>query len=58
MSSNDRPGAAHRQARSVAREQVEGESAEVTRSARTGLPVVDLGTAVTPDDVHSLEDER
>ncbi|EID52495.1 hypothetical protein SacxiDRAFT_0213 [Saccharomonospora xinjiangensis XJ-54] len=30
----------------------------MTRSARTGLPVVDLGTAVTPDDVHSLEDER
>jgi hypothetical protein len=32
-------------------------SREVTRSARTGLPVVRLGTVITTDDVRSLEDD-
>lgn len=30
---------------------------EVTRSQRTGLPVVRLGTVITTEDVRALEDE-
>lgn len=33
-------------------------AAEVTTSARTGLPVVHLGTVVTTDDVRALEDDE
>jgi hypothetical protein len=32
-------------------------TAEVSRSATTGLPVVTLGVVVTTDDVRALEDE-
>ena len=32
-------------------------ASEVTRSSRTGLPVVRLGAVVTTEDVRSLEDE-
>ncbi len=35
-----------------------GPSTEVSRSTRTGLPVVSLGTVVTSEDVRSLEDEE
>lgn len=35
-----------------------GPVTEVSRSARTGLPVVSLGTVVTSEDVRSLEDEE
>jgi hypothetical protein len=34
-----------------------GHPTEVSRSARTGLPVVSLGTVVTCEQVRSLEDE-
>jgi hypothetical protein len=33
-------------------------TSEITRSARTGLPVIHLGTVVTTDDVRSLEDDE
>jgi Arc/MetJ family transcription regulator len=32
--------------------------AEVTRSERTGLPVVGLGTVITSEDVRALEDDE
>jgi hypothetical protein len=32
-------------------------SREMIRSARTGLPVVRLGTVITTDDVRALEDD-
>jgi hypothetical protein len=35
----------------------EGGAAEITRSLRTGLPVVRLGEAVTSEDVRALEDD-
>lgn len=31
---------------------------EITESARTGLPVVTLGTTITTEDVRSLEDDE
>jgi predicted transcriptional regulator len=34
-----------------------GEDLEVSRSSKTGLPVVRLGKVVTSEDVRSLEDE-
>jgi hypothetical protein len=34
-----------------------GRAAEISRSARTGLPVVRLGTVITTDDVRALDDE-
>lgn len=34
-----------------------GGSAEVSRSPRTGLPVLRLGTVITSDDVRALEDD-
>jgi Arc/MetJ family transcription regulator len=34
------------------------QAAEVARSAKTGLPVVHLGTVVTTDDVRALEDDE
>jgi hypothetical protein len=35
----------------------QGDTAGVSRSARTGLPVVRLGTVVTTDDVRALDDD-
>jgi predicted transcriptional regulator len=35
-----------------------GKTVEVSRSLKTGLPVVSLGTVVTSEDVRSLEDEE
>jgi Arc/MetJ family transcription regulator len=35
----------------------ESRSAELTRSAATGLPVVHLGRMITTEDVRALEDE-
>jgi Arc/MetJ family transcription regulator len=35
----------------------DGGEVGVTRSARTGLPVVRLGTVITSEDVRALEDE-
>jgi hypothetical protein len=32
-------------------------TAEISRSARTGLPMVHLGTVITTDDVRALDDE-
>jgi len=34
-----------------------GNSGEVTRSARTGLPVAHLGRTITSEDVRRLEDD-
>ncbi|HEX6472957.1 MAG TPA: hypothetical protein VF069_27960 [Streptosporangiaceae bacterium] len=34
-----------------------GGSAEVSRSSRTGLPVIHLGSVITTEDVRALEDE-
>jgi Arc/MetJ family transcription regulator len=36
----------------------QGQDAEVTTSARTGLPVVHLGQTITTEDVRALEDEE
>jgi len=36
----------------------QGQDAEVTTSARTGLPVVHLGRTITTEDVRALEDEE
>lgn len=36
----------------------EGRPAEISRSPRTGLPVVRLGSIITTEDVRSLEDEE
>ena len=33
------------------------QTASVSRSSRTGLPVVTLGTVITTDDVRALEDD-
>jgi hypothetical protein len=35
----------------------EGQDADVTTSARTGLPVVHLGRTITTEDVRALEDD-
>jgi predicted transcriptional regulator len=69
----DLPDDLHRQAKSIARDTSrtlsetvadlmpralgQGHSAEVTRSDRTGLPVVRLGTVITTEDVRALDDE-
>lgn len=69
----DLPDDLHRQALSIARDTSrslsetvadlmrrglsKGKAGEITRSARTGLPLVHLGTVVTTEDVRSLEDE-
>lgn len=69
----DLPDDLHRQALSIARDTSrtlsetvadlmrralgQGHSAEVTRSDRTGLPVVRLGTVITTEDVRALDDE-
>ena len=34
-----------------------GQAATVSRSPRTGLPVVTLGTVITSEDVRSLDDD-
>jgi hypothetical protein len=34
-----------------------GAAAEISRSPRTGLPVVRLGTVITSEDVRALEDD-
>ena len=36
----------------------QGQDAEVTTSARTGLPVVHLGRTITTEDVRALEDDE
>lgn len=70
----DIPDDLHRQAMSIARDTSRTLSeivadlmrrglgqhgaAEVSRSARTGLPVVRLGTVITTDDVRALEDDQ
>jgi predicted transcriptional regulator len=70
----DLPDDLHRQALSIARDTSrtlseivaelmrrglgEGRPAQVSRSARTGLPVVTLGKVVTTDDVRSLDDDQ
>jgi len=35
-----------------------GDTAAISTDPRTGLPVVSVGTAVTSEDVRSLEDEQ
>lgn len=35
-----------------------GSSAALSKDARTGLPLVSVGTVVTSEDVRSLEDEE
>ncbi len=35
----------------------QGHPAEVSRSARTGLPVLHLGTVITTEDVRALDDD-
>jgi predicted transcriptional regulator len=70
----DLPDDLHRQASSIARDTSrtlsetvadllrralrQGTTSEITRSARTGLPVIHLGTVITTDDVRSLEDDE
>ncbi|WP_163567403.1 antitoxin [Fodinicola feengrottensis] len=70
----DLPEDLHRQAVSIARDTArtlsetvvdlmrralgQGGTPEVTRSARTGLPVVHLATTITTEDVRSLEDDQ
>jgi len=69
----DLPDDLHRQAQAIARDTQRtlsetiadlmrrgmgyGTAAEVSRSPKTGLPVIRLGTVVTSEDVRSLEDE-
>jgi Arc/MetJ family transcription regulator len=69
----DLPDDLHRQALSIARDTSrtlsetvadllrralgQGATTEITHSARTGLPVVHLGTVITTEDVRSLEDD-
>jgi hypothetical protein len=36
----------------------QGQDADVTTSARTGLPVVHLGRTITTEDVRALEDDE
>lgn len=47
----DLPDELHRQVRAIARE-----TQRTSRSPRTGLPIVSLGTVVTTEDVRSLDD--
>lgn len=70
----DIPDDLHRQALSIARDTSrtlseivaelmrrglgEGRPPEISRSARTGLPVVTLGKVITTEDVRSLEDDQ
>jgi PIN domain nuclease of toxin-antitoxin system len=70
----DLPDDLHRQAVSIARDTSRtlsetvadlmrrglglGESAAISRSERTGLPVVHLGTVITTDDVRALDDDQ
>jgi hypothetical protein len=35
----------------------QGRAAKLSRSARTGLPVIHLGTVITTEDVRALDDE-
>jgi hypothetical protein len=69
----DLPDDLHRQALSIARDTSrtlsetvadlmrrglgQGKAAEISRSPRTSLPVVHLGTVVTTEDVRVLEDD-
>jgi Arc/MetJ family transcription regulator len=69
----DLPDDLHRQAMSIARDTArtlsetvadlmrraleQGRAAEISRSPRTGLPVVRLGTVITTEDVRALEDD-
>jgi predicted transcriptional regulator len=69
----DFPDDLHRQAQAIARDTNRtlsetitdlvrrglgyGKSPDMSRSAKTGLPVVSLGRVVTSEDVRSLEDE-
>lgn len=68
------PDDLHRRARSIARDRSRGlsttvtdlirrglgetEAIEVSRSERTGLPLVRLGITMTSDDVRALEDDE
>lgn len=70
----DLPDDLHRQVRAIARDTqrsfsdtvadlmqraLRSDSAQVlSRSARTGLPLITLGTVVTSEDVRSLDDEQ
>jgi hypothetical protein len=70
----DLPESLHRQALSIARDTSrtlsetvadlmrrglgQAREGEVTRSERTGLPVVSLGTVITSEDVRALEDDE
>lgn len=70
----DLPEDLHRQAAAIARDTSrtlsetvadlmrrglgQGRAAELSRSARTGLPVLHLGTVITTEDVRALEDEQ
>lgn len=70
----DLPEDLHRQAMSIARDTSrtlsetvadlmrrglgQGRTPEISRSARTGLPVVRLGKIVTTEDVRALEDDQ
>lgn len=70
----DLPSDLHAQARAIARDSNRtlsetiadlmrrglgyGTPVNVSRSPATGLPVVNLGTVVTSEDVRSLEDEQ
>jgi Arc/MetJ family transcription regulator len=70
----DLPDDLHRQAMSIARDTSrtlsetvadllrralgQGRPIELTRSERTGLPVVRLGTVITTEDVRALDDEE
>jgi Arc/MetJ family transcription regulator len=70
----DLPDDLHRQAMSIARDTRQtlsetvaalirrglgqGGAAQVSRSERTGLPVVRLGTVITTEDVRALDDEE
>jgi Arc/MetJ family transcription regulator len=36
----------------------EGRASEISRSSRTGLPLLHIGKTITSEDVRSLEDEQ
>lgn len=70
----DLPDDLHRRARSIARDTSrslsttvadlmrrglgDAQAIEISRSERTGLPVVRLGTIITSEDVRTLEDDE
>jgi hypothetical protein len=70
----DLPEDLHRQAAAIARDTSrslsetvadlirrglgQGHAAELSRSARTGLPVVRLGTVITTENVRALDDDQ